>query len=175
MSTTMADISARISVLTIGDELLSGEVVDTNMQSIAKSLREVGFVIFRHLTVGDDIDEIVGAVRVLSAESDILLVTGGLGPTNDDITTEAVAKAVKRPLEFQGHLAANLHIFFESMGRPMPDENLVDYLSNESFYWLAQDNIGQIDNRRLVTGLYYQIIDGFQPFQPVFIDIIVTQ
>ena len=124
MSTTMADISARISVLTIGDELLSGEVVDTNMQSIAKSLREVGFVIFRHLTVGDDIDEIVGAVRVLSAESDILLVTGGLGPTNDDITTEAVAKAVKRPLEFQGHLAANLHIFFESMGRPMPDENL---------------------------------------------------
>ena len=124
MSTPMADISTRISVLTVGDELLSGEVVDTNMQSIAKSLGEVGFFVSRHLTVGDDIDEIVGAVRALSAESDVLVVTGGLGPTNDDLTNEAVAKAVERPLEFHGHLAANLRAFFESMGRPMPDENL---------------------------------------------------
>ncbi len=120
----MSSEPTRISVLTIGDELLSGEVADTNLISIARELNELGLVVGRHYTVGDDIAEIVGAVRELAAGSDALVITGGLGPTSDDLTCEAVAKAVVRPLEFQPHLEKNLRLFFEAMGRPMVEENL---------------------------------------------------
>jgi competence/damage-inducible protein CinA-like protein len=120
----MSAEAARISVLTIGDELLSGEVADTNLGSIARELKELGLVVCRHYTVGDSIPEIAGAVRELSERSEALVVTGGLGPTSDDLTCEAVAKAVGRPLEFQPHLEKNLRRFFEAMGRPMAEENL---------------------------------------------------
>lgn len=116
--------SPRIAVLTIGDELLSGEVLDTNLQSIAASLRGLGMVVSRHVTVGDTVEEIAGELRELAAGHDAVIVTGGLGPTSDDLTTESVALAAGKPLVFHPHLEANLRAFFESMGRPMPEENL---------------------------------------------------
>jgi nicotinamide-nucleotide amidase len=116
--------SGRISVLTIGDELLSGEVIDTNLASIAKAVNELGLVIYRHYAIGDDIDEIVYAARELASVSDTVIVTGGLGPTSDDLTSEAIAKAVERRLELRPHLEENLRGFFEEMGRPMAKENL---------------------------------------------------
>jgi nicotinamide-nucleotide amidase len=114
----------RISVLTIGDELLSGEVRDTNLTSIAGHINELGLVVYRHMTVGDDIHEVSRALLDLAAESDGVIVTGGLGPTSDDITCEAVAGAVGRKLVFHPHLEQDLRSFFNAMGRPMTDENL---------------------------------------------------
>ena len=67
----------RVSVLTIGDELLSGEVVDTNLASIGRSISELGLVVGRHVTVGDDRDEIVRWVRDLCSENDVLVDTTG--------------------------------------------------------------------------------------------------
>lgn len=115
---------ARISVLTIGDELLTGEVIDTNLTSIAKAVGSLGLVVSRHLTIGDDIEVIVRAVDELCAQSDALVVTGGLGPTSDDLTCESVAAAAGRELEFHPHLEENLRSFFDAMGRPMVVENL---------------------------------------------------
>ena len=116
--------TTRISALTIGDELLSGEVLDTNLASIANAFGELGLVVQRHLTVRDDTDEIVRSILELCAESEVVVVTGGLGPTSDDLTSEAVAKAVGRDLAFHPHLEENLRRFFESMGRTMAEENL---------------------------------------------------
>lgn len=120
----MGTLTTRISILTIGDELLSGEVTDTNSVSIAKLLSELGLVVSRHVTIGDNVDDIVHAVRDLERQSDVIILTGGLGPTNDDLTCESVAKAVGRDLVFQPHLEENLRRFFDSMNRPMVDENL---------------------------------------------------
>lgn len=120
----MTSDSVRASVLTIGDELLSGEVIDTNFSYIATSLRALGLTVHRSLTVADDIDDIAEALRELCALSDFVAVTGGLGPTSDDLTAEAVAKAAGRELVFHPHLEKNLARVFEAMGRPMAPENL---------------------------------------------------
>jgi nicotinamide-nucleotide amidase len=83
----------RISTLSIGDELLCGEVVDTNSSHIAARLYDTGARVSRHLTVGDDEQAIVAALTELTGVSDAVIVTGGLGPTPDDLTAAAAARA----------------------------------------------------------------------------------
>lgn len=116
--------SPSIAALAIGDELLSGEVLDTNLRSIAVALSRLGLVVTRHVTVPDEIDDIVRDVRLMAATSDVVIVTGGLGPTSDDLTTEAVGKATGSALVFHPHLEKMLRDFFGSLGREMRDENL---------------------------------------------------
>jgi len=120
----MSFAGPRIAVLTIGDELLSGEVQDANLSSIAQKLRGIGMTISRHVTVPDDVGEISSEVRELASVHDALIVTGGLGPTSDDLTSEAVAAAAGVELVFHPHLEQNLLRFFEMMGRKMSPENL---------------------------------------------------
>lgn len=113
-----------VAVMTIGDELLAGEIVDTNLGFIGRRLALLGIPVRTHLTVPDDIEEIVRGLEDLCRGSEAVIVTGGLGPTNDDLTTEAVAKAAGRKLELRQHLKESLEEFFESMGRDMVEENL---------------------------------------------------
>jgi nicotinamide-nucleotide amidase len=89
----------KISTLSIGDELLCGEVVDTNASYIAGRLFDAGGRVFRHMTVGDDGGAIVAALTELASLSDAVVVTGGLGPTADDLTAEAAARAAGTELE----------------------------------------------------------------------------
>jgi nicotinamide-nucleotide amidase len=100
----------KIATLSIGDELLCGEVVDTNASHIAAKLYEAGARVQRHLTVGDDEDAIVAALKELASASDAVVVSGGLGPTADDLTAAAAARAAAVELELsQGaleHLAS---------------------------------------------------------------------
>jgi nicotinamide-nucleotide amidase len=114
----------RIAALAIGDELLSGEVLDTNLRSTAEAFSGSGMVVSMHATVPDDIEAIVDELRSLARKSDLVIVTGGLGPTSDDLTTEAVAAACGVDLEFQPHIEEMLEGFFSGMGREMPEENL---------------------------------------------------
>ena len=88
----------RISTLSIGDELLSGQLTDTNAGTIAAALLAEGLRIQRHLAVGDYEPDIIGALNDLSRVSDAILVTGGLGPTADDLTSLAAARATGRRL-----------------------------------------------------------------------------
>ena len=114
----------RIAVLTVGDELLSGEVQDTNLTSIASSLTAIGMRVSRHVTICDDVEGIAGEVRALASGHDAVIVTGGLGPTSDDLTGEAVARAAGVELVFHPHLEENLLGFFKMMGLEMAPENL---------------------------------------------------
>ena len=90
----------KISTLSIGDELLYGEVVDTNSARIAARLYDRGIKVRRHLLVGDDGDAISDALVSLSVDSEAVIVTGGLGPTSDDLTAEAAAAATGQRLVF---------------------------------------------------------------------------
>ncbi len=86
-------------ILTVGDELLTGNTVDSNSAFIAKKLTEMGYWVRRKVTVGDDVDEIEVAVREsLERKPEVLIISGGLGPTHDDVTMTAVARAVGREL-----------------------------------------------------------------------------
>jgi nicotinamide-nucleotide amidase len=83
---------ARLAIMSIGDELCIGQVVNTNAAWIAQQCSELGFEVFRHVTVGDDRDEIVAELRRLWERSDGIITTGGLGPTHDDLTVEALCE-----------------------------------------------------------------------------------
>ena len=99
---------ATAAVLVIGDEILSGRTQDTNTQAIARFLGAHGVDLCEVRVVPDVHGEIVAAVRALSARYDYLLTTGGIGPTHDDITADAVAEATGAPLEEDAEVVAAL-------------------------------------------------------------------
>lgn len=82
----------RAEIITIGDEILIGQIVDTNSAWIAEKLNEAGFTVIRKLTVGDDREEIIGAVEAAMERSDAVILTGGIGPTKDDITKSTLSE-----------------------------------------------------------------------------------
>ncbi len=109
-------------VVTIGTELLLGEIVDTNARFLARRLRDAGIDLYRMCTVGDNVQRIAEAVREALGRADIVITTGGLGPTVDDPTREAVAQATGRVLEFQPDLWEALVARYARYGRT-PSEN----------------------------------------------------
>ncbi len=121
----------KLSVLTVGDEILAGEVFDSNFPVIAQEASVSGFNLIEHRTVGDDIDSIARSVESLSSLSEVVIVTGGLGPTSDDVTAAAVAKAIKRRLKVHEETANRIKAFFRKLNRTMPEENLKQALVPE--------------------------------------------
>src|SRR4051812_48697167 len=104
-------MAVRIALLSIGDELLLGEITDTNATHISASLYDLGLIPERLLTVGDREEEIVAALLELSEVYDLVIATGGLGPTADDVTARAVAKAAGRRLVLNDEALAHLRDF----------------------------------------------------------------
>lgn len=111
-----------VEIITIGTELLLGEIVDTNSQYLARQLRDAGIDLFYTSTVGDNEARIAEAVQHGLSRSDIVLCTGGLGPTVDDVTREGIARALGLPLEFREELWAQISERFARMKRT-PSEN----------------------------------------------------
>ncbi|MDY6825450.1 MAG: competence/damage-inducible protein A [Thermodesulfobacteriota bacterium] len=108
-------------ILSTGNEMLSGAVVDSNAAFIARSLEEAGIEVRRHVCVGDDMDELVAAVLEMAGRADVVLMTGGLGPTGDDLTAPAVARAAGRPLVFSEEAYQSVAAFFETRGGRLRD------------------------------------------------------
>jgi len=116
----MSSTRARVSLLSIGDELLLGEIVDTNQPYIAQQLLPLGLTMAGSETVGDEMDDIVAAFKRALSRADIVIATGGLGPTDDDLTFEAVARTFGVELQFypevMEQMAARLKRSVESLG-----------------------------------------------------------
>ena len=113
----------KASILTIGDELLIGQVLNSNVQWISDRLTGIGISVIRHLTVGDTMEEITGALRFLQSTCDVLIIGGGLGPTHDDLTIEALSRYFKIPLRYDEEWVRKIEEFFRSRGRPMSENN----------------------------------------------------
>ncbi len=109
-------------IITIGTEILLGEIVDTNTRYIARTLRGLGVDLYRTITIGDNVERIADAIRNSLARADIVITTGGLGPTVDDPTREAVAKALGVETEFRPDLWEQVVEVIARYGR-QPSEN----------------------------------------------------
>ncbi len=116
---------ARAAILAIGDELTLGQSLDTNSAWLAERLVGLGAVPVEHDTVPDELEAIVEAIRRLAARADVLIVTGGLGPTPDDLTRGAVGAVLGEPLEEDPEALARLEAYFARLGRRMPPANRV--------------------------------------------------
>ena len=106
-------------ILSTGNEVLSGTIVDSNAAFIASRLEEIGLEVRRHTCVGDDIDHIAASVKEIAARTDIAIITGGLGPTGDDLTAEAVARAAGVGLTIDEAARASMESFFAKRGLPV--------------------------------------------------------
>jgi competence/damage-inducible protein CinA-like protein len=109
-------------IITIGTEILLGEIVDTNTRYIARTLRSLGVDLYRTITIGDNVERIASAIHNSMERADIVITTGGLGPTVDDPTREAVAKAVGVQTEFREDLWEQVVETIARYGRK-PSEN----------------------------------------------------
>jgi len=109
-------------IITIGTEILLGEIVDTNTRYLAHNLRSLGVDLYRTITIGDNEDRIASAIRESMERADIVITTGGLGPTIDDPTREAVAKAAGVETEFREDLWQQVVATIARYGRT-PSEN----------------------------------------------------
>ena len=114
----------RIEIVAVGTELLLGQIADTNSAWLGEHLAAAGVVSHFHQAVGDNHDRIVLALRTALARSDGVIVCGGLGPTQDDITREAIAAVMNVELERDPAVADVIAGFFVSRGRAMSENNL---------------------------------------------------
>ena len=111
-------------ILSTGDELTSGLTVDTNSNFLADKLFEIGVDLAGVITVGDDAERIRWAFTSGLDRADLVLATGGLGPTADDLTTETLAATLGRKVFFDEESAEHMRALFRSIGRTMPENNL---------------------------------------------------
>ncbi len=115
----------KASIISIGNEVLSGQTVDTNTSYLSRKLLSIGIPVVSSYTVGDDIDSIARALSLASSDADVILATGGLGPTDDDLTRQGFAKLLGTELQLQNELLQKIQSFFTNRNLQMPANNKI--------------------------------------------------
>jgi len=110
-------------IISIGDEITSGQLLDTNSHWLSQRLEELGIRVLYHTTVGDELEPLAGVFRQAVQRCDVVISTGGLGPTADDLTRPALATAVGRRLVRDEKALAEIRAKFARRGRTMPQRN----------------------------------------------------
>lgn len=112
-----------LEIFSQGEEIVTGQTVDTNAAWLSEQAVQLGFTVTRHTAVGDKLGDLIALLKEISERADCCLCTGGLGPTSDDLTNEAVAEAFNRPLRFDETAFAQIRQYFSARNRPMPETN----------------------------------------------------
>ena len=115
----------KASIISIGNELLSGQTVDTNAAYLGKAMLEIGIPTISGYSIADEINAIVDCLRDASRKADIILITGGLGPTDDDLTRQAFAEFLDVELQFRPDLLEKMEGFFKKCGKEMSGKNKI--------------------------------------------------
>jgi nicotinamide-nucleotide amidase len=114
----------KAEIVSTGTEILLGNITDTNTSFLAEHLAQLGIDLFYASSVGDNFERMLGVLQLASSRSDLIITTGGLGPTQGDITREVIAALFGEKMEVDGGLKAVLEKFFVGRGIPMSDNNL---------------------------------------------------
>ncbi len=112
-----------LEIFSQGEEITRGQIADTNAAWLSQQAVQIGFTVTRHTAVGDKLDDLVALLQEIAQRADCCLCTGGLGPTSDDLTAEAVAKAFDLPLVFDAIAFMQMKQFFANRNRTMPESN----------------------------------------------------
>ncbi len=111
-------------ILSVGTEILLGDILNTNSRYLSVELAKIGISVLRHTTVGDNAARLAAALKTALERSDIVIATGGLGPTADDITRDVCCEVMGFELTLDENIAAGIRGYFESKGISMPENNL---------------------------------------------------
>ncbi|MGR9087363.1 MAG: competence/damage-inducible protein A [Gammaproteobacteria bacterium] len=112
-----------LEIFSQGEEIVTGQTVDTNAAWLSEQAMQLGFTLTRHTSVGDKLEDLTQLLTEIAQRADCCLCTGGLGPTRDDLTAEAVALAFGLPLEFDEIAFEQISQYYRARKRPMPDVN----------------------------------------------------
>jgi nicotinamide-nucleotide amidase len=134
------------SIVSIGNEILTGQTVDTNAAHLSSELLSIGVPVVSSYAVGDEIERIVRGLELASSDADVVLVTGGLGPTDDDLTRQALAKFLGVELELQDKLLEKMREYFAR-------RNLQMAAKNEIQAFLPAGTKGLANNRGTAPGI----------------------
>src|SRR3569623_2354322 len=115
----------RAEIISIGDEMTSGQRLDTNSQWLSQRLGEIGVEVIAHATVADNFEANVEIFRQAVERADVVISTGGLGPTADDLTREVLARLLGVELQLDEQQLSHIRSLFERRKRPMPERNVV--------------------------------------------------
>ena len=132
-------MSHTVEILSVGTELLLGDVANTDAQILSKGLSELGLNVFWHTVVGDNPQRAREAVAIAKKRADVIITTGGLGPTCDDLTKNILAEAFGKKLVFDESSAQRIRSYFERTGRTMTDNNLQQAMLPEGCTILVND------------------------------------
>ncbi len=116
---------ANAGIICVGNELLNGQTVDTNSNWLQGRLLSISVPVVYSCTVGDDIGDIKSAVECAVTKADIILITGGLGPTDDDLTRQAIAEFLAVKLEYHSEVEHKIRCYFADRGYVMPEKNKI--------------------------------------------------
>lgn len=111
-------------ILSVGTEILLGDILNTNSRYLSVELAKIGISVLRHTTVGDNAERLAAALTAALERSDIVIATGGLGPTADDITRDVCCEVMGFDTVFNREIADGIKNYFEGRGIPMPENNL---------------------------------------------------
>jgi len=112
-----------LEIFSQGEEIVTGQTVDTNAAWLSQQAFQLGFTVTRHTAVGDKLEDMALLLMDIAPRADCCICTGGLGPTSDDLTAEAIAMAFHRPLQFDEIAFAQIQRFFANRNKPMPESN----------------------------------------------------
>lgn len=122
----------KIEMISTGDEVLYGQIIDTNATWLSQLLFEEGITITSRYTVGDNLEQLILTFKQRSLVNDIIIINGGLGPTSDDLTAEAAAKANNESLTLNHDWLLKIEHYFTSRGKTMPSSNIKQAMLPES-------------------------------------------
>lgn len=158
-------------IIAVGSELLLGQITNTNAQFLSQHLAEIGINVYYHTVVGDNSSRVLDAVKEAEKRADLLIFTGGLGPTKDDLTKEAIASHIGRSLVYNEEALQSIENYFLKTKSPMTPNNKKQALVMEGSLVLANDH-GMAPGM-MVKGKehFYMLLPGPpREMQPMFIN-----
>ncbi len=150
----------KAEIVAVGTELLLGQIANTNAQFISEQLAEIGVDVFYHTAVGDNPERLRAAVEIARSRSDVLIFTGGLGPTKDDLTKEVISEMLGRRLVIDRAALSSIEEHFKKTNRPMTENNKKQALVMEGARVLPNEK-GMAPGMILETdGVIYILMPG---------------
>lgn len=158
-------------IIAVGSELLLGQIVNTNARFLSQHLADMGINVFYHTVVGDNPDRLKSAIENAEKRSNLIIFTGGLGPTKDDLTKETIAKHLGKELVFDQAALDSIKVYFERTNRTMTENNKKQALVLEGSHVLPNDH-GMAPGMMLPTSNHtYMLLPGPpKEMEPMFYD-----
>ncbi|RIV29329.1 competence/damage-inducible protein A [Alicyclobacillaceae bacterium I2511] len=144
----------------VGTEILLGQIANSHARTISQELAAHGFYMYYHTAVGDNMERIGSVLQSAIARSNVVIFTGGLGPTQDDLTRESVAKFVHRKLTFREDAWGTVERYFHRRRRPIPERNRQQAMVIEGGEWLENPNGTAPGQYVGVNGIHYFLLPG---------------